>query len=142
MANGAVRQIKRTPLRLHVAAAGDAAQFQRHGILLSALHAAGGKIGTFLSKGIPVAFPFPSRTDDAQGLRHGMGGRQTGFPACGGRRHPHLLGIRQRAFIHIVKQTGSSISPIVVSRQKPERSQQNQGGGCHNAASHGRPPFP
>ena len=36
-----MRQIKRAPLRQHVAAAGDAAQFQRHGILLSALHAAG-----------------------------------------------------------------------------------------------------
>lgn len=34
VANGAMRQIKRAPLRQHVAAAGDAAQFQRHGILL------------------------------------------------------------------------------------------------------------
>ena len=137
-----MRQIKRAPLRLHIAAAGDAAQFQRHGILLSALHAAGGKIGTFRGKGIPVTLPFPNSSAHAQGLRHGMGWRQAGFPTCGGRRHPHLLGIRQRAIIHIVKQTGNGISPTVIPRQKPERPQQNQGSRCHDTASHGRPPFP
>ncbi len=137
-----MRQIKRAPLRQHVAATGDAAQFQRHGILLSALHAAGGKIGTFRSKGVPVILPFSERSVHAQGLRHGAGRRQTRFPVRGGRRNPHLLGIRQRTIIHIVKQTGNGISSIVVPCQEPERSQENKGCYRRDASSHARPPFP
>lgn len=100
------------------------------------------KIGTFRSKGVPVILPFSERSVHAQGLRHGAGRRQARFPVRGGGRNPHLLGIRQRAIIHIVKQTGNGISSIVVPCQKPERSQQNKGCYRRDASSHARPPFP
>lgn len=142
VANGAMRQIKRAPLRQHVAAAGDAAPVPE--AWNPPLRPACGRrknrnLPQQTSLGHPPVFgPFRS----CPGTAPRSGRHQARFPVRGGGRNPHLLGIRQRTIIHIVKQTGNGISFIVVPCQEPERSQENKGCYRRDASSHARPPFP